>query len=169
MRNHWDRPRGRIPGCFRASLLPTSPALIGRPHDPRGIYHEELLKRRCDGGPPAELLPNSDDPRSWRDCAARVFAQVSPHALIGRQGARQSFWDATFLATRRKQPERQANGVLARAPLRVWCRWRCQRQPQDRSSRCPERLVACATQQRSLSSLPSKEVKKSRGKLDCAY
>jgi hypothetical protein len=52
-------------------------------------------KRRCDGGPPAEPLPNSDDPRVARDHAADTLAQVSPLALIGRQGARQSFWDAT--------------------------------------------------------------------------
>jgi hypothetical protein len=35
-------------------------------------------KRRCDGGPPAELLTNSDDPCCWRDRAARTLAQVSP-------------------------------------------------------------------------------------------
>jgi hypothetical protein len=52
-------------------------------------------KRRCDGGPPAELPPNSDDPRAWCDRATSTLAQVSPLALIGRQGARQSFWDAT--------------------------------------------------------------------------
>src|SRR6516162_9696919 len=55
---------------------------------------QSCSKRRCDGGPPAELLPNSDDPRCWRDHAATALAQVSPLALIGRQGARSSFWDA---------------------------------------------------------------------------
>ena len=35
-------------------------------------------KRPCDGGPPAELQPNSDDPRGRRDRAAGPLAQVSP-------------------------------------------------------------------------------------------
>jgi hypothetical protein len=74
---------------------------------------QSCSKRRCDGGPPAEPLSNSDDPRCWRDRAARALAQVSPHALIGRQGARSSFWDATFSATRRKQP---ASLATARQP-----------------------------------------------------
>ena len=45
-------------------------------------------------------------------------------------------------------------GTPARAPLRVWCRWRSQRQPQDRTARCPARLVATRLRQRSLRSLP---------------
>lgn len=112
--------------------------------------------RRSDGGPPAEPLPNSDDPRSWRDRAARALAQVSPLALIGRQGARQSFWDATAaLATAwQVAAGKPGNGAPARAPLRVWCRRRCRRQPQNRTARCPERFAADATHQCSLRSLP---------------
>jgi hypothetical protein len=72
-------------------------------------------KRRCDGGPPAEPLPNSDDPRCPCDRATGTLAQVSPFALIGRQGARQSFWDATAALKAAWWPQ-PASQATARRP-----------------------------------------------------
>ena len=166
-RNLWDPPQGRSPrhASVRHSSRPRS-ALIGQPHD-RGENHRGVAKRRCDGGPPAELPPNWDDPRCPCDRVMGTLVQVSPLVLIGRQGARTSFWDATFLAMRGKQPASQANGAPARAPLRVWCRWRSQRQPQDRTSRCPDRLVAARLHPCSLRSPLPAEGKK-RAESGCA-
>ena len=70
---------------------------------------------RSDSGPPAEPPPNSDDPRCWRDHAATTLAQVSPHALKSRQGARQSFW-AVIAALATAARSQSASLATARRP-----------------------------------------------------
>ena len=91
-------------------MFPTSLGLIGRPHGVRGEYHELTTLRVdsamtlvdapcrrdfCDGGPPAEPTPNWR-PRAGVTSAAAHARSGQPAALIGRQGARESFWDATL-------------------------------------------------------------------------
>lgn len=67
---------------------------------PAGRIMRSCSKRRCDGGPPAEPLPNSDDPRLPCDRATATLAQVSPLAFDWPAGGTVEFLGRDFaLAT----------------------------------------------------------------------
>ena len=58
---------------------------------PTGILFRSCLLRRSDGGPPAEPLANSDDPRYPCDRATDTLAQVSPYAFDWPAGGTAEF------------------------------------------------------------------------------
>jgi hypothetical protein len=74
--------RKKSPRCYRASLLPTSPALIGRLHDLRG--ESPRVAQRDDAT--AAFLPScyrtTDDPRCWRDHAPPERSPRSVRSIL---------------------------------------------------------------------------------------
>jgi len=127
------RGRGRVrgnPQCFPASLFPTSLALIGRLHGDR-----DLSDTSCDSDVATAALRSSQERTGKTGHPARPRRRMpssrsSLHALIGRPGARKSFWGAcqsTPLAPRAvfsRQAAAAPQGAATRPPICVWCRLR---------------------------------------------